>query len=127
MSGDEPRALPAPLPDSKFGPPPPDARSNLGGSLFPPMLYPRSGPPSPPAFRLTGHLTPAVRHVRLPVIRSQGVGGGISARRFASGKVSVVGSATAGVDCVMRGSAVGKARIRTGLRQRDFSHYPNWC
>src|SRR5262245_49443424 len=127
MSVDEPRAPLASPPDNKPESAALAARLKLGNSLFPLALSPPCGLPYHPTSRLTDRRTPAVRPVWLVVIRTRGVGGGISARRFASGIASAFGVATLRFDCVMRDPAVARGRIRTERSQRESSPCPNWC
>jgi len=113
------------LPNSRFGPSVPNARTHLRSGQPPLVVCPPFGLPYHPASWPTDRQTPAVPQARNRVVRNQEAEVDISPTQFALRRAHAVAVATAGFDCAMRGP--GKAPIRMEPRQPDSSLCQSLC
>src|SRR5438034_10235531 len=95
------------------------SRSDLSAA----MLYPRRDLPYCRVFPLIDLRTPAVRRVRLLVVRKQGIRGAASSMRVALREVYAGAVATVGFDYVIRDSVAVRGRTRA----REHRPYSGHC
>lgn len=115
------------LPNSRFGPSVPNARTHLRSGLSPLVVCPPFGLPYHPASWPIDRQTPAVPHARNRVVRNQEAGGDISSTQFGLRRAHATAVATAGFDCAMRGPPTGTAPIRIEPRQPYSSPCQSLC